>query len=282
MYAGLAPAFESRPELIQGVECIEVEGREGLFLLPGHIGVSEYEVTLGIAQELSGSIQTLQNLPGSIRFLLDQTADRVSADFVMVDMSPGLGAMNQNLLATSDFFIVPSSPDFFSVMAIDSLARVLPRWQEWARRASQLDLLRTAVYPFPEPHTKLLGTVVQKYRPRAGAPAQAFQQWIDILAEKVEANLMPVLRNSDMTLPDELYASAGMGPDRCLAVIPDFNSLIAKSQEYQTPVFALSPEQLGQAGVVLEASEGSRDQFHDTFTALAKRLVTLTGNASGN
>jgi AAA domain len=229
---------------------------------------------------LSGSIQTLQNLPGSVRYLLDQTAARVSADFVMVDMSPGLGAINQNLLATSDYFIVPSSPDFFSVMAIDSLARVLPRWQEWAMRA-ELNLLRTAVYPFPEPHTRFLGTVVQKYRPRAGAPAQAFQQWIDILADKVEGNLLPVLRNSAMTLPDEIYASAGMGPDRCLAVIPDFNSLIAKSQEYQTPVFALSADQLGQAGVVLEASEGSRDQFHDAFTALAERLVTLTTDASG-
>ncbi len=27
-----------------------------LFLLPGHVGLAEYEVTLGIAQELSGSI----------------------------------------------------------------------------------------------------------------------------------------------------------------------------------------------------------------------------------
>jgi cellulose biosynthesis protein BcsQ len=175
----LSAAFESRPEPIAGVECIEVEGRDGLFLLPGHVGVSEYEVTLGIAQELSGSIQTLQNLPGSIRYLIDKTADRLSARFVLVDMSPGLGAINQNLLTTSDFFLVPSSPDFFSMMAIDSLSRVLPRWQQWATRAAELDLLRTAVYPFPDPHTKLLGTIVQKYRPRGGAPAQAFQRWID-------------------------------------------------------------------------------------------------------
>jgi cellulose biosynthesis protein BcsQ len=282
LYAGLAPAFESRPEVILGVECIQVEGRDGLFLLPGHVGVSEYEVTLGIAQELSGSIQTLQNLPGSVRYLLDQTAGLVSADFVMVDMSPGLGAINQNLLATSDFFMVPTSPDFFSVMAIDSLARVLPRWKEWADRAAKLDLLRTAVYPFPEPHPKFLGTVVQKYRPRGGAPAQAFQKWIDTIADKVEHHLLPVLRGAGMSLPKMSYAAVGMGSDTTLAVIPDFNSLIAKSQEFQTPVFALTAEQLGQAGVVLEASEGSRDQFHETFTSLAERVVALTGDASGD
>ncbi len=34
---GLAPAFESMPKLIEAVECIHVKGRDGLFLLPGHI-----------------------------------------------------------------------------------------------------------------------------------------------------------------------------------------------------------------------------------------------------
>ena len=69
--AGLAPAFESQPRAIAPMECVPVAGCEGLFLLPGHIRLSEYEVTLGIAQELSGTIQTLQNLPGSITYLLD-------------------------------------------------------------------------------------------------------------------------------------------------------------------------------------------------------------------
>ncbi|RYH50120.1 MAG: hypothetical protein EON54_15745, partial [Alcaligenaceae bacterium] len=50
----LAPAFESQPRQIAGAECVEVGGVDNLFLLPGHIGLSEYETTLGIAQELSG------------------------------------------------------------------------------------------------------------------------------------------------------------------------------------------------------------------------------------
>jgi len=133
--AGLAPAFESQPRSIEPVDCVEVPGREGLFLLPGHIRLSEYEVTLGIAQELAGSIQTLQNLPGSFSYLLDVTAQKYKADYVLVDMNPSLSSINQNLLMTSDFFIVPSSPDYFSVMAIESLSTVLPRWHAWSERA---------------------------------------------------------------------------------------------------------------------------------------------------
>jgi cellulose biosynthesis protein BcsQ len=67
---GLTPAFESRPSPIEAVDCVSVEGRQGLFLLPGHLEFSEYEVTLGISQELSGTIQTLKQLPGSITYLL--------------------------------------------------------------------------------------------------------------------------------------------------------------------------------------------------------------------
>lgn len=61
---GLSPAFESRPTPIVAVECVKVPGNDNLILLPGHIGLAEYEVTLGIAQELSGSLVTLRNLPG--------------------------------------------------------------------------------------------------------------------------------------------------------------------------------------------------------------------------
>jgi cellulose biosynthesis protein BcsQ len=97
----LAPAFESRPSLIKPVECIQTPRNDRLFLLPGHIGFAEYEVTLGIAQELSGSLVTLRNLPGSLRYVIDKTAGKYEADIALVDMSPSLGAVNQNLLTTS-------------------------------------------------------------------------------------------------------------------------------------------------------------------------------------
>lgn len=111
--AGLAPAFESQPREIEAVNCVPIEGQDGLFLLPGHVGLAEYEVTLGLAQELSASIQTLKNLPGSISYLLDKTATKYSADYILIDMSPSLSSINQNLLMTSDFFILPTIPDFF-------------------------------------------------------------------------------------------------------------------------------------------------------------------------
>ena len=57
------------------------------------------------------------------------TAKKYKADYVLIDMSPSLGPVNQNILMTSDFFLVPMMPDYFSVMATESLAAILPKWR---------------------------------------------------------------------------------------------------------------------------------------------------------
>ena len=279
--SGLAPAFESRPSPIVPVECFPVGQQEGLFLLPGHIGLSEYEVTLGIAQELSASIQTLQNLPGSIACLIELTAKKHEADYVLIDMNPSLSSFNQNLLMTSHFFIVPTTPDYFSVMAIDSLANVIPAWRTWSEKARSLPILRNAVYPFPDTTPKFLGTVVQNYRPRGGVPASGFQQWIDRINETVSESLVPKLSNMNMMLHSDSYANQQVDK-YCLATIPDFNSLIAKSQEARVPVFSLSSEQIGQGGAILDRTIESRDRFKEIFSELADKVIALTGHASGD
>ncbi|MYF36375.1 MAG: ParA family protein [Synechococcus sp. SB0678_bin_12] len=282
--SGLAPAFESRPERIKPVECFPIPGRDGLFLLPGHIGLSEFEVTLGIAQELSGSIQTLQNLPGSIPHLLNETAKKFNADYILIDMNPSLSSFNQNLLVTSDYFIVPTTPDYYSVMAIDSLTKVIPNWDKWSDKAQQLPILKEASYPFPHAKSKFLGIIVQNYRPRSGAPTRGFQQWIDRINVKVTQDLYPALKSHNMTLPDSAYGLLKMD-NYCLASIPDFNSLITISQEKQTPVYALTDEQLrqsGQRGPVLSQTKESQAKFGKIFLDLGNKVLQLTSYANGN
>jgi cellulose biosynthesis protein BcsQ len=277
---GLAPAFESRPTPIDPVTCEPVEGQPNMHLLPGHIGLAEYEVTLGIAQELSGSLVTLQNLPGSLRHLFDLTAAKYKADFVLVDMSPSLGAINQNLLMTSDNFIVPMAPDYFSVMAIDSLASILPKWAAWARQAKATPILQKATYPFPDKNPKFLGTIIQRYRLRESkTPSAAFQKWIDEIEEGVKTKLIPVLKANDMLLPESAYAAAGTQLGEPLIQMSDFNSLIALSQKHKAPIFALKDRQLEQTGIVLGRTKKSMRQFRDLYSEGAHRIITIVKHA---
>ncbi|CCH98100.1 Regulatory protein CII (fragment) [Microcystis aeruginosa PCC 9717] len=258
------------------MDCIPIDGRDDLFLLPGHVGLAEYEVSLGLAQELSGSIQTLKNLPGAITYLLDETAERFQADYILIDMSPSLGSINQNILMTSNFFIVPTTPDFFSVMAIDSLAKILPKWHQWAKAASALPILKTANYPFPEVNLHFLGTIVQNYRIRGGQETKAFQNWINEIEKNIGDKMIPALEKNGMMLPKFIYDQNGV-PDCCTLVkIPNFNSLIASSQKHQVPVFALTAEQLEWQGKVLDKAQEKQEEFKNIFSDLADKVIGLT------
>lgn len=285
LFGALKPAFDSEPRLLAPVECVPIEDMEGLYLLPGHLRLGEYEVSLGIAQELAGSISSLRNLPGAIHYLLTQTAEALAADYVIIDMSPSLGALNQNLVTISDLLIVPTSPDFFSIMALRSLCTVLPRWSRWAKAASENEVLRDASYPYPRPRLKLGGVIIQRYRlyrkPTAedpyGTPTGPFRQWILKVRDASQSQFVPALREAGLTYSKDEYDGAGISDDAVLAQIQEFNSLLPKSQEHHVPVFALTDEQLNQVGIVLEGSRTQIRSLNRIFGQLADRVVRLLG-----
>ncbi|WP_414549688.1 ParA family protein [Anabaena sp. CCY 0017] len=273
----LAPAFESQPRPIEAVDCIPIEGQEGLFLLPGHVGFTEYEVILSKAQEISGSIQKLKNLPGAISDLLEKTANKFNADYILIDMSPILGAINQNLLMTSDFFLVPTTTDFFSEMAIDSLSKILSKWCTWAKIASTNPVLRESAYPFPEFRLKFLGIILQNYISFRGKETAAFQKCIEKIEMTVSSKLKPILERNNLLLPNQLYTEQGMNSSFTLTKISNFNSLIALSHEHNTPVYALTRQQLGH-GILGEQNQMKQEEFKTTFSELADKIIALSSS----
>lgn len=276
---GLAPAFTSQPKLISPVECIEVNDEKTLLLLAGHIKLAENDVTLGIAQELSGSLHALRNLPGSINFLLDRTAEKYNADYILIDMSPSLSSINQNLLMISDYFIVPTAPDYYSVMAIDSLTTIMRRWDAWSQKAQESPVLRDAEYKFPNRRPLFLGTVIQKFRLKYSKPSKGFQHWINEINKIVTTKFVPNLKELNMLCSDSVYQKAGLKPNYCLAEIPDFNTLIATSQQKQTPVFLLSDKDIPQTGVVLDRQLISVKYFYNIFEDLTNKILEITNDS---
>ena len=277
---GLAPAFESRPNPITPVQCVQLQlGPGELHLLPGHMDLSDYESTLNLAQELSGHIHPLHNLPGSIVTVLQETAKSIGADYVLIDTSPNLGSINRNLLMICDYFLVPATPDFYSMMAIDSLSKILPKWYDWAKKTSELNVFKNSVYPFPEPHPKFLGTIIQRYRPKYGLPTHDFQNWIDKIETRVAEILIPTFQNSNLMLNSSRYSAAGIEKNFTLSYIPDFNRLIAISQEVQKPIFNLSPKDLGAKTSTQIFRENSViENFDNIFSNLARTIIKLTTN----
>lgn len=274
--SGLRPVYEGMLSPIKAIAPVAVPSRKKLFLLPGHLQLSEYDVTLTLAQELTASLQPLKNVPGAARVLLQKTAAAAKAEFVLVDLNPSLSAINQNLLLSADHFVIPNSPDYFSFMALRSLSRVLPRWAEWHDKAQENATLKQAVYPLSSTKPTFAGFLVQNFRQRRGEATMGYQDQIDRIATEVEETLCPALESCGMMLPDSSYpAATDSMPKYCLGKVPDFNTLSAKSHSGSRPVFALTDKQIGHVGTVLKQNQEKRKEFKGIYRKISNRLLGI-------
>lgn len=268
----LSPAFDAKPVMLEAVDCVQARGNKNLLLLPGSFELSEYEISLGVSFTLSETMVTLKNLPGSFAFLISKTAEKYEADYVIVDLNPSLSAINQALLISCDYFVVPTAPDNFSTMAIQSLSLILPKWEKWAVRARKV--FADASYPLTKTTPKFLGTVIQRFNIRKGKPTKASQEVINGLCEMVKTSFIKNLGKTGMMLDPKKYEV----DDFCLAWIPDFQTLNSAFQAYGIPVFALSNAQLRHAGTVLQQYQKMRSRFRDIFSDFADRVIRMTSS----
>lgn len=272
----LEPAFKSKPKLIEAIECIQSNKNPNLYLMPGHLDLSECEVQLGLSFQLTESVGALENLPGSFGYLFDRTCEKYEIEYVFIDMNPSLSAINQDLFLTSDYFIVPAAPDIFSLMSIRSLARILPMWEKWAIKAREI--FKNAEYPLSMTTPKFLGYTINDFNLSKGRPTKAFANQMEKINKEIEDNLIPQLRQSQMLLDDFFYIGAhDVNLDKqndiakyCIAEISNFNKLIAISNKISIPVFELSSKNLG------ESQRRTLFWFKKLFETIAKKIIYLT------
>ena len=267
----LEPSFKGLQKPLESAEIISTKNKN-LFLLAGHIDLAENESQLAVALTTGAAIPALQNLPGSVTHLIKLTAKNNDIDIVLLDMSPSVGALNQCFLMGSDYFIVPTSPDYYCDQAIRSLARVIPKWN------ATIDSFRNSIltYPFEQIPPKFLGTISQRYRPHSGKPAASFQRWINEIKKTSNTQLVPALSKINMIISESKFKAANVDDTPYnLANISDFNSLIAQSQKHNVPVFALSDSQIEQSGAVLETMKQNRQIFLNNFIQLANIVIKL-------
>lgn len=269
---GVAPAFKGKPTPIQSVLCKSPIRRPNLFLLAGHATLSEYDASLTFAQN-SNALATLQNLPGAFHELLRQVEDANNIDYTIIDLNPGLSAINQNLFINSDFFLIPTNPDPFSIMALQTLETIFPRWASW--KVGNENAFQDSAYPLRPGLPKFAGTVIQRFNVRKGRAAAPYRDNIGEIKTVTTARLYPALRAAGLTLPDESYPMPLRNDSFCLDEIPDFGALLPRSHEAGVPVFSLNNNELGVTGVVLESAMDKRDQLRQQFVDVAVNLETL-------
>ena len=269
---GVKVAFEGKPYPINEINCVSPKRSDNLFLLAGHANLSEYESSLSFSQTSSGTIATLQNLPGVFAELLRLVESKYQIDFTIIDLNPSLSAINQNFFIISDGFIVPTNPDPFSLMALTTLKNVLPKWVGW--KVSNLDFYKDAAYPIPEGIPRFIGTLIQRFNIRRGKAAEPYKNNIDEIKEATRATLFPEFTAHSMALDPTIYEQSNIHREYgyCLQEISDFQSLLPKSYQAGVPVFELTDEELGASGPVLDQLSDKRKTFNTVFENIFRQV----------
>jgi len=183
---------------------------------------------------------------------------------------------------TSDYFIIPTAPDYFSIMALESMTKVLTGWKQWAEQAATMPILSEdeAAYPFPKVTPKFLGILVQRYLSATNeyleeVVSKGVRQWIDQVKGTVEKTFVPAMISCDMTLPEPCYEN-----DYCLAEIGDFRSLVALSQPHQIPIFKIDTLEKHNLSDKEKPPTPTQKQlakrFHKVFSTLTDKIIKLT------
>lgn len=271
---GVEVAFKGKPSPIEAIECFSPIRRPYLYLLPGHQNLSEFEAALTFAQNSNNAIATLENLPGAFNAFLEKVEEKYKVDYTIIDLNPSLSSINQNLFLNSNYLIIPTNPDPFSLMALDTLCSVLPRWGKWLKQNSSI--FSDSSYPLRTNPPKLLGTVIQRFNVRRGKAASPYRNNIQEIKDKTCRDLLAALREVDMAKSDCEYGQDLINRGLCLVEISDFQGMLPKALKAGVPVYDLTDAEIDETGAVLEQMQENRSRFGKLFTDLANEIRRLT------
>jgi len=247
IFNSLAPEFalDSDSPITMGRTAVTPTANENLYILAGNIRFSEIDIQIATALTSSGTIPVLRRFVGAINKLIREIARKQNFDVVLVDMSPSVSATNHCVLMSSDYFIVPISPDFYCYQAIDSLSNVIPRW------ARDIEQFRDGNddYSLPKNKPQMLGLISQNFRiytvERDGedenkSMAKAYREWLEKIKDAAGRKLVPALKNTNMIIEEGVFKeNVTFDSPFHLAAIQNFSGLIPVSQRLSKPIYEL-------------------------------------------
>jgi cellulose biosynthesis protein BcsQ len=234
------------------------ERAEGVYLLPGDIRLSEFEINLQqswidcLQRKIRGFTET-----SALHAIASSAAARVAADYVLYDVGPNIGPLNRAVLLGSDFFIVPAACDHFSTRALKTLGHTVASWiRDW----DVVTRLAPQGVPLLPGQPAYLGYVLQKFRMYGGDLTSSSKLFARELDKRSFSDLVSVLRDVDPKLAQGASTSFNLGQ------IKDFSTLASMAQVQGTAIFNVDG-----------GTPYMREEARVAFDSLAKKIEARIG-----
>lgn len=213
--------------------------KQNLHLIPGRLTLHMYEskVSERFSSVYSGDPLAIRTAT-SVRALAEDYTKNLGYDFVILDTSPSLGALNRNILSQADGFLIPGNPDLFSLYGIRNIGSALALWKR--QYESIFTLLSDAKrHNFSKSFVKFIGYTIYNAKKLQGSKstndmgiAKAHFNY----AKEIPNTIFSVIpKNQMVEINDNLLReSIGSG-----SVIHGHNTLPSMAQKYHLPMWEL-------------------------------------------
>lgn len=244
-------------------------------LIPGRLTLHLFENKLSKqwSDAFLGEPQAIRIVTAIRKICSDYTA-KFKYDYVLIDTSPSLGALNKIVISNSDSFIIPCAPDMFSDYGIRNIGNALNIWNREFNTMYSLLPDSKREY-FPDKFVKLLGYTVYNAKKRTDAPnplniALAHYNY----AKKLPETIKKFIPSMCLINSGEKYFDSSIGDN---AVIHGHGTLPTMAQKYKCPMWCvpdatnLEDEKAtikGNAGLYRDTKEGYYSLAQDVMTRL--------------
>lgn len=293
LFSSLAPVFAMQsPSSTSSVGKTPIARTQNpnLFILAGNIRFSEIDTQIATALTSSSTIPVLRQFVSAFNGLIRKVAAENNIDIVLVDMSPSVSATNHCILMSSDYFIIPISPDFYCYQAIDSLSNVFPRW------VREIEAFKDGeANSLPTSNPKMLGLISQNYRiytvdndgkedTDQKTMSKAYVEWLEKIKAIVSDKLVPTLSSIGMIVSEQVFEGAvSYDKPYHLAGVQNFSGLIPVSQKLSKPIFELTAEDGGWSGARWKRTQNDKEhgikvnieEADKVYTKLAEAILKM-------
>jgi chromosome partitioning protein len=257
----IQPVVEGEPYQEVHVESINSNlFGSNISLILGNLTLSIYEDNLSDAwtkclnnDAYAFKVTTLFNK------LLTDAAEKVSADYILVDVGPNLGAINRSVLIAADYIIIPVASDLFSLQGIKNLGKTLEIWhQQWQDRQSRNPKPQSIFLPGGK--MKVAGYIAMQHTAKESRPVKAYLKWANRIPETYQKF---VLHENPIGVSVEEDSN-------CLGFLRHYHSLMPMGMEARKPIFLLKPAD-GAIGAHYQAVL----KVYQDFKQLTEKIISV-------
>lgn len=246
---------------------------DGLGLVPGRLTMHMYEDKISKlwSEAFQGDPQAVRTIT-KIRTIARSYAEEHGYEFVIMDTSPSLGALNKVVISTTDGFLIPCMPDMFSLYGIRNIGAALAGWKKQFQTMYSL-LSDEKRAEFPENFIKLLGFTIynaKKYT-AVGHPWNLATAHYNYALQIPQAIVSFIPQLTREHLNDDLLNEPVGGE----AVMHSHNTLPGMAQKYHAPMWDV-PNVNNLEAADTPTISGNRATYFETeqsYSSFARALL---------